>query len=63
MISVLKRPDSMSENTHIHTAVNSRVKNIIEPVNPADVMLDIKNLKKVYPTPKIYFHYRSFRLW
>ena len=52
MISVLNRPNSMSENTHIHSAVNSRVKNVIEPVNPADVMLDIKNLKKVYPTPK-----------
>ncbi len=28
--------------------INTRV----EPINPADVMLDIQHLKKVYPTPK-----------
>ncbi len=31
---------------------SSGIKTSADPIAPADVMLDIKNLKKVYPTPK-----------
>jgi nitrate/nitrite transport system ATP-binding protein len=47
----------MSEHTHSNKQNNIAVKvdsiyNRMEPINPADVMLDIHKLKKVYPTPK-----------
>lgn len=43
---------SAHTNSNIEAENISRINNIIEPINPADVMLDIQHLKKVYPTAK-----------
>ena len=50
----------MSEHTYSNKQNNIAVKvdsiyNRMESINPADVMLDIHKLKKVYPTPKCDF--------
>ncbi|ABG59232.1 ABC type nitrate transporter, ATP-binding protein [Cytophaga hutchinsonii ATCC 33406] len=47
----------MTESIHIHLPIKPvtavpEINTHVEPINPADVMLDIQHLKKVYPTPK-----------